>query len=78
MQTHKEHVFEMIEISKLLNQPKLLEKAYILYHELIPEENSLYRRHRLGTVHIYANVSDARKIKYPEREYQIFCKACIK
>ncbi len=78
LQTHKEHVFEMIEISKLLNQPKLLEKAYILYHELIPEENSLYRRHRLGTVHIYANVSDARKIKYPEREYQIFCKACIK
>lgn len=78
LQTHKEHVFEMIEISKLLNQPKLIEKAYILYHELIPEETSLYRKHRLGTARVVAHIQNSRKIKYPEREYQIFCKACLK
>ena len=78
LQTHKEHVFEMIETSKLLNQPKLIEKAYILYHELIPEETSLYRKHRLGTARVVAHIQNSRKIKYPEREYQIFCKACLK
>lgn len=78
LQTHKEHVFEIIEISKLMNQPKLLEKAYILYHELLPEENHLYRRHHIGTSSLTGNISDSRKIKYPEREYQIFCKVCMK
>ncbi len=78
LQTHKEHVFEMIEISKLMNQPKLLEKAYLLYHELRPEENNLYRRHHVGTTNFTGTTAKSRKIKYPEREYQIFCKVCMK
>lgn len=78
LQTHKEHVFEIIEISKLMNQPKLLEKAYLLYHELLPEENSLYRRHHVGTTNLTGTTMSSRKIKYPEREYQIFCKVCMK
>lgn len=78
LQTHKEHVFEIIEISKLMNQTKLLEKAYILYHELLPEENHLYRRHHLTHNVISGDVKNSRKIKYPEREYQVFCKVCRK
>ncbi len=78
LQTHKEHVLEIIEISKLLNQPKLLEKAYMLYQGLIPEDNGMYSRHRIGAIKLDASVSNSRKIKYPEREFQIFCKACLK
>ena len=78
LQTHKEHVLEIIEISKLLNQPKLLEKAYILYQRLIPEENGMYSRHHIGAIKLDASVSNSRKIKYPEREFEIFCKACLK
>lgn len=78
LQTHKDHVFEMIEISKLMNQPKLLEKAYILYHELLPEENNLYRRHHIGSAKIIVDIRNSRKIKYPEREYRVFCKVCTK
>lgn len=78
LQTHKEHVFEIIEISKLMNQPKLLEKAYILYHELLPEENHLYRKRHIGSNIIEGHIRRSRKIKYPLKEYQIFCKVCMK